>query len=144
MKVLITGSRNWSDKEAIEGAIARVNPDIIIEGGASGADAIAREYAQRRSIKVIEVKADWDKYGKQAGPIRNSAMIAMKPDLVLAFSKDLSKNKGTSDTVKKAIAENIKVCYNGHYNSRYTDHYNANHRWFHQKGQDRVKTMQSP
>ena len=109
MKVLITGSRHWSDREAVEMAIARANPDTIIEGGATGADAIAKEYAQRKSIKVIEVRAEWDRYGKQAGPIRNSAMIAMKPDLVLAFSKDLSKDKGTADTVKKALAENIKV-----------------------------------
>ena len=109
MKVLITGSRHWSDREAVEMAIARANPDTIIEGGATGADAIAKEYTQRKSIKVIEVRAEWDRYGKQAGPIRNSAMIAMKPDLVLAFSKDLSKDKGTADTVKKALAENIKV-----------------------------------
>jgi hypothetical protein len=109
MKVLITGSRHWSDKEAIERAIARANPDIIIEGGAPGADAIAKEYAQKKSIKVIEVKAEWDRYGKRAGPIRNSVMIAMKPDLVLAFSKGLNKDKGTADTIKKALAENIKV-----------------------------------
>jgi hypothetical protein len=46
MKVLITGSRNWSDKEAVEIAIARAKPDIIIEGGAKGADAIAKEYIE--------------------------------------------------------------------------------------------------
>ena len=109
MKVLITGSRHWSDKEAIERAIARANPNTIIEGGAPGADAIAKEYAQKKSIKVIEVKADWDKYGKRAGPMRNSAMIAMKPDLVLAFSNDLSNDKGTRDTVNKATKKGIKV-----------------------------------
>ncbi len=118
MKVLITGSRHWSDKEAIERAMARANPDTIIEGGAPGADAIAKEYARRKSIKVVEVKAEWDRYGNRAGPIRNSAMIAMKPDLVLAFSKDLSKDKGTVDTIKKALVENIKVCYTDRYNNR--------------------------
>ena len=109
MKVLITGSRNWSDKDAVEIAIARAKPDIIIEGGAKGADAIAKEYAHKTFRKVIEVKAEWDRYGKKAGGIRNSTMIAMKPDLVLAFSKDLSKDKGTRDTVNKAIAKGIKV-----------------------------------
>ena len=66
MKVLITGSRNWSDKEAVEIAIARAKPDIIIEGGARGADAIAKEYAHKTFRKVIEVKSEWDKYGKKA------------------------------------------------------------------------------
>ena len=109
MKVLITGSRNWSDKEAVEIAIARAKPDIIIEGGARGADAIAKEYAHKTFRKVIEVKSEWDKYGKKAGGIRNSTMIAMKPDLVLAFSMNLSKDKGTRDTVNKAIKKGIKV-----------------------------------
>ena len=109
MKVLITGSRNWSDKDAVEIAIARAKPDIIIEGGAKGADAIAKEYSNKTFRKVIEVKAEWDKYGKRAGGIRNSTMIAMKPDLVLAFSKDLSKDKGTRDTVNKAMKKGIVV-----------------------------------
>ena len=111
MKVLITGSRNWSDKEAVEIAIARAKPDIIIEGGAKGADAIAKEYAHKTFRKVIEVKAEWDKYGKKAGGIRNSIMLAMKPDLVLAFSNDLSNDKGTRDTVNKATKKGIKVLW---------------------------------
>ncbi len=109
MKVLITGSRNWSNKEAVEIAIARAKPDIIIEGGAKGADTIAKAYAHKTFRKVIEVKAEWYKYRKKAGGIRNSTMIAMKPDLVLAFSTDLSKDKGTRDTVNKASAKGIRV-----------------------------------
>ena len=109
MKVLITGSRNWSDKEAVEIAIARAKPDIIIEGGARGADAIAKEYAHKTFRRVVEIKAEWDKYGKKAGGIRNSTMLAMKPDLVLAFSMDLSNDKGTRDAVNKATKKGIKV-----------------------------------
>ncbi len=111
MKVLVTGSRNWTDKEAVEINIARTKPDIIIEGGARGADTIAKEYAHKTFRKVIEVKAEWDKYGKKAGAIRNAEMIAMKPDVVLAFSTDLSKDKGTRDTVNKALQKGIKVIW---------------------------------
>lgn len=109
MKVLVTGSRNWLDKEVVETAIARVKPDIIIEGGARGTDTIAKQYAYKTAIKVIEVKAEWNKYGKNAGGIRNSIMVSMKPDLVLAVSTDLSKDKGTNDMVRKAIKKGIKV-----------------------------------
>ena len=111
MKVLVTGSRNWTDKEAVEINIARTKPDIIIEGGARGADTIAKEYAHKTFRKVIEVKPEWDKYGKKAGAIRNAEMIAMKPDVVLAFSTDLSKDKGTRDTVNKALQKGIKVIW---------------------------------
>lgn len=109
MKVLITGSRNWSDRKAIETAMTKFKPEIIIEGGANGADRMAKEYANNNNKKVIEAKANWEKYGKQAGPIRNAEMISMKPDLVIAFSKDLNEDRGTRDTINKAIAKGIKV-----------------------------------
>ncbi len=109
MKILITGSRNWSDMEAIEAAMFKFKPDTIIEGGANGADKMAKEYAIANNIAVIEVNAEWAKYGKYAGPIRNAKMISMNPDLVVAFSKDLLEDGGTFDTINKAITKGITV-----------------------------------
>lgn len=55
--------------------------------------------------------ADWNKYGKVAGPIRNSEMLKLHPDidLVLAFHDDLSESKGTRDMVHKAQKAGIEV-----------------------------------
>lgn len=52
MKVLIAGSRNWSDKESIKTSMMKFKPDIIIEGVANGADRLAKEYACANNIKL--------------------------------------------------------------------------------------------
>ena len=55
--------------------------------------------------------ADWKKYGKSAGPIRNREMLKMDPDIVLIFHDDPKNSKGTKDCVK-ALLKKIKDKYN--------------------------------
>lgn len=112
MKILICGSRNWAKRKPIEMRLSffNVNEDhTIIEGGAEGADSVARSVALKLGYDVITVWANWEKYGKPAGPRRNRMMLDMKPDLVLAFHEDLAKSKGTADTVREAQKRGIKV-----------------------------------
>lgn len=81
----------------------------IIVGGARGADTIAQQVAENLGISVKVVKAEWDKYGKSAGPIRNQKMLEMEPDLVIAFMR--GKTKGTMDMIKRAREAGIpRVC----------------------------------
>lgn len=108
-KVLITGDREWTDKKAIEEIINLVSDDnnlnyliAIIHGGARGADTIAGEYAKSLGLKVIERKANWKKYGKAAGPMRNSKMLKLKPDICFGFHNDIKNSKGTRGMLKKA------------------------------------------
>jgi hypothetical protein len=61
-------------------------------------------------IPTVAYPADWNTHGRTAGPIRNSRMLAEgKPDLVLAFTHDLSKSIGTRDMVTKARAAGVRV-----------------------------------
>ena len=108
MIVLICGDRYWSDREAIRRRLKQLPKDtIIIHGAARGADSIAGEEAKLLGLIVEEFPADWDKYGRAAGPIRNRLMLDRKPDLVIAFHHDLSKSKGTADTVREATKRGI-------------------------------------
>jgi len=112
MRVLICGDRNWTNRDSIRSWIAKLQDwgyDTVIEGAARGADRIAGEEAAKANLKVIWVPADWDKYGRAAGPIRNRVMLDMSPDLVLAFHNDLGKSKGTADTVREAERRNIRT-----------------------------------
>ena len=114
MKILICGTRYVIDKhrDMIKNVLINFDPlqDIIIHGGAPGVDSTAGNIAQSMGFKVLCVMADWKKYGKGAGPMRNSTMIQMNPDLVVAFPyPTLEKSIGTFDTVKKARNANIKV-----------------------------------
>ena len=111
MRVLVCGDRNWTDIEVIRQKLISI-PDIsvVIEGEARGADRIARQVAEELNIPVEKFPANWDKYGKAAGPIRNQQMLDEgKPDLVLAFHNDLENSKGTKDMVIRADKAGVET-----------------------------------
>lgn len=108
--VLACGSRHWSDEALVEGVLGQLPKDAaVMHGGARGADAIADRVARRLGLKVNVFPAEWKRYGRAAGPIRNSAMVAQKPDLVIAFHDNLAESHGTRDTVAKAFGAGIPV-----------------------------------
>jgi len=83
---------------------------VIVEGGAPGADLMAKKLALKYKLRWEEYKADWKTYGKAAGPIRNKRMLDEgKPHMVMAFHNDLSKSKGTKDMVEQAEKRGIPV-----------------------------------
>lgn len=89
MKILICGSRGWTDREAIYTRLALVDHAhkvIVVEGGAHGADRLAKQAAKSLGLEVREYSADWDTHGLQAGFKRNQEMLDVEhPDLVWAF-----------------------------------------------------------
>lgn len=111
MRVLVCGGRDFNDYERLKEILNYYwipvrAIDVIIHGGAIGADTLAGKYAKENNIFVERYPADWDKYGKVAGPIRNKQMLDEgKPDLVIAFPG----GKGTAHMVKIAKEANIKV-----------------------------------
>lgn len=116
VKVLVTGSRKWTDCAAIHAELktgAAIDPGlIIIHGACRGADAIAGSIAKELGLVVRAYAADWYQYGPAAGPIRNSEMLRVehtecdvKIDLVLAFGD----GPGTRDMTRKAFAKGIRI-----------------------------------
>lgn len=106
--LLITGSRDWVNKDKIRSAIWDIldidSSIILVHGGCpTGADQIASEVAEELEIPVIEVPADWATYGRSAGPIRNQEMIdKYPPKYALAFP--LPQSKGTIDCIRRIQA----------------------------------------
>lgn len=111
MRVIVTGGRDYGDKDVVRSALDCLHQMCghltVIQGGAAGADAIAREWANGlEDVTVVTVPANWRKHRKSAGPIRNTAMIDMcRPDLVVAFPG----GRGTADMVRKARAAGLPV-----------------------------------
>ena len=107
MILLVTGGRNYSDRAAFHKAMAALpfHPSIIIEGGAGGADRMAREWAKVSGAHHATVPALWDEYGKGAGPKRNTAMLLLKPDYCLAFPG----GRGTADMMRKCERAGVTV-----------------------------------
>jgi len=110
MKVLICGSRDWNDYWAIYDVISRLDrSSVIIHGAAPGADTIAGMIGKTLGFNVIAVPAEWNKYGRAAGPIRNKKMLNMQPSLVLAFHEDIKNSKGTKNMVEIAKKKGVEV-----------------------------------
>jgi hypothetical protein len=118
VRILVCGSRNWDNKgflwskldEYVGGIGSYDYPDVIIHGAAKGADTMAADWAHSRGIQVIGYPAQWDQFGKAAGPIRNSRMLMEgQPDVVIAFSNDLEVSKGTKHMVTIARKAGIQT-----------------------------------
>ena len=111
--ILVCGSRDWNDKEAIRRALSGLDNDkdtLIIHGDCEGADKLAGVVAKNLGLKVEAYPADWDKHGSAAGPIRNQQMLDEgKPDRVYAFHDDWKNSKGTKDMIMKATQAEVPV-----------------------------------
>ena len=108
MRVVITGSRSWTNFRAIHSRLAELPRESeVLHGAARGADRLAGEAATSLGLWVEEHPADWERYGKRAGYIRNAEMLDRGPDLVLAFWD--GESKGTLHTMKEAQRRGIPV-----------------------------------
>lgn len=108
MKVLVCGGREYKNLNRVhqELDLIRETHKItqIISGGARGADNLAELYAKNKNIPCRIFPANWDKYGKKAGYIRNKQMVDEgKPDFVVAFPG------GTGTQMMISIAESADI-----------------------------------
>lgn len=113
MRILITGSRDWTDSDVIRNALASFTLDTseeitVVHGDCpTGADSIAAKIASENGFNVEAHPADWARHGKSAGPIRNQEMVDLGADICLAFPK--GDSRGTRGCMKFAKAAGIKV-----------------------------------
>lgn len=89
MRVLVTGSRDWTEPSVIFDALVGETAtmiDVIVHGACpTGADAMADYWAKIYGFRVERHPADWEKFGKAAGFKRNAEMVALGADVCLAF-----------------------------------------------------------
>ena len=130
---LVTGDRNWTDRERIYGAMdklfKRYQFSFLVEGACvSGkhkdetgrpinADLIAEDWAREREIIYLGVPAQWATVGRAAGPARNLLMLKLVERLGLcligaaAFHDSLEWSKGTRDMVKLLKREGVATIH---------------------------------
>lgn len=108
-RVLICGSRDWTDEEPIAIFLAALpEGSVIIQGGCRGADQIAAKIARYLGFEVKTYEADWSTFEKAAGPIRNRFMMSdSDPTIAAAFHDDLEHSKGTLDMVQVLVMSNV-------------------------------------
>lgn len=112
---LIVGSRGYTDYASFKAkcdALLADKTDIeIVSGGASGTDAMAERYARERGYSLQIFPAEWSRYGKRAGYVRNREMhayISTFPERgVIAFWDGHSKGTAQSFALAKEFGNPI-------------------------------------
>lgn len=113
-KILVTGDREWSDVPRIVKALEGYRPGtILVHGACRGADNTCAAVAEALKFEVRAYPADWRRYPRAAGPIRNQQMIAEEHkadepiDLCLAFHNDIENSRGTADMLDRVVRAGI-------------------------------------
>ena len=119
-RALVCGSREWGDAYAILRELRALPESVktVIHGDCRGADTLVAGIAESEGFEVVAVPAHWkhtadcppncgEYVGKGAGPIRNRKMLAMRPDVVLAFP--MAGSRGTIDMVRVALKQGVEV-----------------------------------
>ncbi len=121
MRLLICGDRDWVDSNLIRSVIELLNPAVVIEGEADGADILAREEAKKLSIPFLAFPAHWRHFtdcvpeckrivGRPAGPIRNQQMLTEgKPTTIVGFHDAIHNSKGTKDMLNRGLKAGIRT-----------------------------------
>ncbi len=110
MRYAIIGSRICTSRKFVFPILDRMlrAGDIIVSGGAKGADSLAEEYAEQKEFTVVVYKAMWDLYGKSAGFKRNVQIID-DADEIIAFWDGKSKGTRHSINLAKAAKKPVHV-----------------------------------
>lgn len=108
MKIAIVGSRHYTNYKAFSRHVrALLDPDDeIVTGDARGVDEMTRRLAAEQGLPLTVFRADWDAYGRAAGPRRNAEIVAAA-DAVWAFPERGSR--GTRITMAMAARRGIAV-----------------------------------
>lgn len=110
MRILITGSRNFDNFKLMKYILNFFKEEkevTLIHGNCRGADKIAGYIGKSLGFNIEAHPADWNRYGKKAGPIRNTEMVDSGADLVLAFP--IGNSYGTKDCIRKAEQRGIPI-----------------------------------
>ena len=106
MKVIVAGGRDIEDFMTVTKAIMQglvylnayslTKPIEIVSGMARGVDSLAIEFASAIGYSIKTFPADWDKYGKSAGPTRNKQMAEYSDALIAIWD---GKSRGTKNMI---------------------------------------------
>jgi len=105
IKLAIVGSRTFDDYSLLENKIKEEYGDfdieLIVSGGAKGADTLGARFAEENDIPLVEFKPDWKKYGRKAGFLRNVDIINECTHCIAFWDGDSHGTKHDIDLCEK-------------------------------------------
>ena len=113
LKLIIAGGRDFTDYKLLEHEVKQFIIEIagdqklrrddveIVSGLARGADSLGIDFANEHWLPVVEFIADWDKYGKSAGPFRNEEMAKYATHCIVFWDGKSTGSKNMIENCKK-------------------------------------------
>lgn len=106
----VVGSRGFHDYEFMKSVLQWFEFKGIVSGGAPGADRLAERYAKEINLEPKVFHADWAKYGRRAGIIRNHQVIE-NSDEIIAFWDGHSPGTRHTITLANEAGKEVYVFY---------------------------------
>ena len=120
MKIIVAGSRLYDNISVISHIMEDYLGEIteVVSGAAKGVDACGERWAEMNNLPIRRFIAEWDRYGRAAGPIRNGAMadyadmavVFYDPEMSVGSANMIEQMKKRGKPVKE-IHVNIKSPY---------------------------------
>jgi len=107
--IIVTGGRSFSDADLIHSFLNEHNPELVVQGGCTGADEIARNWCKLSGKECVTINADWDIFGKSAGPRRNMKMLKSYPNAIVVAFKGGSGTRNCVEMAKKLAMKVIEL-----------------------------------
>ena len=114
-KVVVAGCRDFNNydiaKRYIDYCISDIRKKyeiVFVSGGCKGADMLGERYARENGMTIERYPAEWDKYGRAAGPMRNKIM-AQVCDYVICFWDGKSRGTQTMIEYAKQVGKPVNV-----------------------------------
>ena len=113
VKLIIAGTRHFQDYGKLCEVLNMIpTPSSIISGKARGADSLGELYAHDNNISVIECPANWDKYGKRAGYLRNEEMAKIADACIVFWDGESRGSKHMIEISKEHGLDTWVFMYN--------------------------------
>lgn len=111
MKIVCTGGRDFEDFEMVHHFLDRLQPKVVHVGDCpTGLDHYVREWCEIEGnpVSITVHHANWEKFGKSAGPRRNRAMLEDAGDNAIVFA--FRGGRGTASCTLIALELGMTVC----------------------------------
>jgi hypothetical protein len=111
VRTIIAGSRDGISWQQFRRAMNLVDIPIsvVISGTARGVDSYGERWASEKGIPVERYPADWEQYGKRAGYLRNVQMAENADALILIWTGDAEKSRGSAHMKRIAYERGLLV-----------------------------------
>lgn len=109
MRIIIAGSRTVSEdqvREALEYCDWKGFISCVVSGGAKGADRVGEKWAKENGLEIKLFPAEWEKFGKRAGPLRNQSMAEYANGLISVWD---GESRGTANMIELARDLGLRV-----------------------------------